>query len=75
MLHEDYFAFLTNYFSSSKGDQVTAKTLLGGMSMRMESLLSLLAVVLAVSLSDIVSGYYDIHRPDSPSYQKLSRNL
>lgn len=59
MLHEDYFVFLMNYFSSSKGDQVTAETLLGCMSMRMESPLSLLAVVLAVSLSDFVLGYYE----------------
>ena len=54
MLHEDYSTFLMNFFSSNKVDQVTAETLLGCMSMRMESLLSLLAVVLAVSLSDFV---------------------
>ena len=63
MLHEDYFAFLTNYFSNSKVDQ--AERLLECMSMRMESLLSLLAVVLAVLLSDFVSGHYDVHRPDN----------
>ena len=51
-----------NYFSSSKGGQAPAETLLGCMSMRMESLLRLLAVVLAVSLSDLVSGCYDVHR-------------
>jgi hypothetical protein len=67
MLHEDYFAFLTNYFSSIK---VTAQTLLGMSESRMESLLSLLAVVLAVSFLDFVSGYYDdVHRLDNcPSY-------
>lgn len=71
---EIFFAFLMNYFSSSKVDQVTAETLLGCMSMRMESLLSLLAVVLAVSLCDFVPGYYDAHRPDNcPSYQPFSQ--
>jgi hypothetical protein len=74
MFHENYFSFLMNYFSSNKGDQVAAGTLLGCMSMKMENLLSLLAVVLAVSLSDLVSGYYDVHRR-LIKFQDLSRNL
>lgn len=52
MLHEDYFAFLMNYFSSRKVD-LMAETLLACMIIR-KSLLT--AVVLAVSLYDIVSG-------------------
>ena len=61
MLHEYYFAFLMKYFSSSKVDQVTAERLLECMSTRMESLLSFLAVVLAVSFCDFFSGCYDVH--------------
>ena len=62
-----------NYFSNSKVDQATAETPLGCISMRTESLLSLLAVVLAVSLSNLPPGYHDAHRPDNcPSYQNLS---